>query len=295
MKLKQFKEMINSVPSDYDDVEIVADTEGAAYTCHFVPITGVYKAFAFNSTEGINAIFLALDNAPKRHYHDPNPLPIDDIDLEVKAIDKPHSEPPLVIFHKGEPIFALNRAFIKAQKAEENTPLLIEAYELKASLFCELAESRDYNEIRRIAHELSDLEFIIQDLYNFPMDESFHRFWALPLCKCAKVDNRDAWGTGYYTHSASCPLHGYQKIVSASSLALRFYAKDGWTLEELESLTEKNNGFHYWEKDFEPYYIANPGTVFDVEALASVTSEIKKAFDDKPNETIEECIKRFNW
>jgi len=51
-------------------------------------------------------------------------------------------------------------------------------------------------------------EYRLQALWGFPLDSKYHKFWEMPGCTCPKMDNDDAYPTGYYTRSGDCPLHG---------------------------------------------------------------------------------------
>lgn len=52
------------------------------------------------------------------------------------------------------------------------------------------------------------IEFELQELWGFPMDIKYHKFWERPRCKCCKMDNEERAGTGYYIINENCPLHG---------------------------------------------------------------------------------------
>lgn len=50
-------------------------------------------------------------------------------------------------------------------------------------------------------------EYALQRAWGFPEDENYHRFWNTPRCECPKIDNEDAYPTGYYAHMVGCPVH----------------------------------------------------------------------------------------
>ena len=89
-----------------------------------------------------------------------------------------------------------------------------------------------------------------------------------------------------------------RKVMHTSNLAMRFYVHDGWTLEELNEVLIKGS-FHLMKIEQDPndpsYYVLDAHSTVDVDKLDKKVSIIKKAFDDYPNETNKECIKRFNW
>lgn len=52
--------------------------------------------------------------------------------------------------------------------------------------------------------EWTEGEFKMQELWGFGRDVKFHKFWELPHCSCASMDNGDAYPTGYYSKSGGC-------------------------------------------------------------------------------------------
>lgn len=53
-------------------------------------------------------------------------------------------------------------------------------------------------------------EKLLQELWNFPEDENYIKFWTFPACSCPKMDNDDAYPTGFYIHSQGCLIHGWK-------------------------------------------------------------------------------------
>ena len=51
-------------------------------------------------------------------------------------------------------------------------------------------------------------EYSLQELWGFPKDPNYHKFWEMAGCTCPKMDNEDAYPTGYYIRVGDCPLHG---------------------------------------------------------------------------------------
>ncbi|MDB4311982.1 hypothetical protein N9937_00990 [bacterium] len=56
---------------------------------------------------------------------------------------------------------------------------------------------------------IEDLEFILQGLWGFPKDKSFHTYWyRIPTCECPFLDNYDLVGVNRRIYDRSCPFHG---------------------------------------------------------------------------------------
>jgi len=51
-------------------------------------------------------------------------------------------------------------------------------------------------------------EYRLQELWGFPKDPNYHKFWEMSGCTCPKIDNEDSYPTGFYIHTQNCPLHG---------------------------------------------------------------------------------------
>jgi hypothetical protein len=89
--------------------------------------------------------------------------------------------------------------------------------------------------------------------------------------------------------------------ISSSNLALRFYKKDGWTQEFLDSLTTKGSilPHTHFDKDeasgWGGYYIPKPGTQMNIPELMKHVTEVYRAFDDYPHMTDEQFIEHMLW
>jgi len=60
-----------------------------------------------------------------------------------------------------------------------------------------------------LAAELTELEYQLQDNWNFPRDSSYHKYWIqLPHCTCPITDNLDRIGVAEAIYSNDCPYHG---------------------------------------------------------------------------------------
>ena len=48
----------------------------------------------------------------------------------------------------------------------------------------------------------------LQKLWGFEENDNYIKWWNVPKCGCPKLDNEDAYPTGYYTTSGNCLIHG---------------------------------------------------------------------------------------
>ena len=56
---------------------------------------------------------------------------------------------------------------------------------------------------------LTNIEFEMQDRWNFKQDINYHIHWLkLRGCSCPKTDNKERVGSGYYVTDSKCIYHG---------------------------------------------------------------------------------------
>lgn len=61
---------------------------------------------------------------------------------------------------------------------------------------------------RAIAKALPEIELELQKLWKFEQNIDYYKFWLVPHCECSRLDNEDAFPSGYYVRNLSCPVHG---------------------------------------------------------------------------------------
>lgn len=53
-------------------------------------------------------------------------------------------------------------------------------------------------------------ETTLQKMWGFDEDVKYIKWWNYPRCTCPKMDNDDAYPSGYYVTSGNCPIHGHE-------------------------------------------------------------------------------------
>lgn len=72
-----------------------------------------------------------------------------------------------------------------------------------------MKEVKDPATLKNLVQMVEDLEFEMQDNWNFDRDAAFHTHWLdCPGCTCPKMDNRDPMYHGRRITVGGCPLHG---------------------------------------------------------------------------------------
>lgn len=101
----------------------------------------------------------------------------------------------------------INYDLARERGLDPKTIALIEEHQQFRETLGEMYEAGKLS--RRIyKEEWIENEYMLQALWGFKEDPRYHKFWNMKGCTCPKLDNEDAYPTGFYTLNASCPLHG---------------------------------------------------------------------------------------
>lgn len=123
----------------------------------------------------------------------------------------------------------LNEDLIKKQNVTE-----VQKFEL-LNLYKVLTDKieKSYNEIsldkiKEIATEIEDIEFKLQENWNFSKDSNYHRYWLdINHCSCPKMDNLDFmyFGRGKIINT-NCLIHGKTNFEYVIQIPNEAYNKD---------------------------------------------------------------------
>ena len=70
-------------------------------------------------------------------------------------------------------------------------------------------------QMKKLADELEQNEYRLQDLWNLGHNRDYHiHWWKVPGCTCPKQVNATARGKGYRVEDKDCPFHGESVSVS---------------------------------------------------------------------------------
>jgi len=107
-------------------------------------------------------------------------------------------------------IVVLNEALVKKQNiTEKQRDTLYGLYNELSDIFCAASDYDEEIDMTRddINGRITELEYNLQDNWNFPRDKSMHRYWyRLPQCTCPIMDNDDM--TMQDVIMTDCPWHG---------------------------------------------------------------------------------------
>jgi len=91
-----------------------------------------------------------------------------------------------------------------------------------------------------------------------------------------------------------------KKRVCSSNLALRFYKKDNWTIEDFEPYIIRgcmeDTAEVHGDSDFFAYYRLSVDSKMDMKSFyEEKVSEVHRMYDDYPNMTDLEFLESKNW
>lgn len=126
---------------------------------------------------------------------------------------------PYVIRHPktGKPTYRLNESLAKQQKVtSEQLANLVRLHERKLMLFDQMQELDPHTQqakLKALAAVFEQIEYQLQENWNFTQDRNFHEWYLVPHCSCPQLDNQDRKGTPYRVITQTCPIHGKRELV----------------------------------------------------------------------------------
>ena len=96
-----------------------------------------------------------------------------------------------------------NRVLAEKMVVSEEVCLAIDC--VNAALTLVLDNPEDH---RHPLATVEGMEYLLQELWGFPQDADYHRYWKeVKDCCCPKLDNEDALYFGRRIYSGDCPWH----------------------------------------------------------------------------------------
>ena len=118
--------------------------------------------------------------------------------------------PGYIVYEKADGSFSgVPKGLIEKQKVSKpNVKKIIKLHLKRDALYALMEKTDDAEALKILAKRVTENELDLQDLWKFERNVDFHKFWEMPKCKCPRLDNIDAYPTGYYVKSGDCPIHG---------------------------------------------------------------------------------------
>ena len=124
------------------------------------------------------------------------------------------------VFYNDELSHLVNPQLVFQQNVEDKLDDIKESHHLRMVIYEILEETNDRAMLRSLAEDLTEIEFELQDLWGFPRDRRYHRFWEAPKCECPILDNMDGYPYMSYVN-LDCPLHGEVRVENQTEAAQR--------------------------------------------------------------------------
>ncbi len=105
-----------------------------------------------------------------------------------------------------KPIMRINPGLVKRQKCAKNVPSILDKHRERIEIHAAMMETKDVTLLQLYDNMYTEIEFELQDLWGFPRNANYHRFWYRPKCQCPRMDNDDSYP---YRHviSGGCEIH----------------------------------------------------------------------------------------
>jgi len=102
---------------------------------------------------------------------------------------------------------SINYHLLDRQKVWKKLDTIKKLHIEKFKVFEKIEVAKE-GEMAGYVKDIENLEFKLQRAWGFPQDRNFHRWFEVPRCTCAKMDNQDRSGTEYRVYNLDCPVHG---------------------------------------------------------------------------------------
>lgn len=101
----------------------------------------------------------------------------------------------------------LNQALVKKQNVSEETQEAIKLITVRLRQVLE-RPSHYSDDPEVVVSIIEGMEYTLQNLWNFPMDNNYHRYWhRVKGCTCPSMDNDDPIYFGDKIIREGCPYH----------------------------------------------------------------------------------------
>ena len=110
--------------------------------------------------------------------------------------------------YNGKTIY-LNKLLIERQGVDAKTvDELRSKHYRRLQLLEKMENTDDPVSLKTLNKSIIEIDFKLQELWGFPQDPNYHRWWEVPKCVCPHLDNIDNYGTKYRITRGDCPIHG---------------------------------------------------------------------------------------
>jgi len=112
-----------------------------------------------------------------------------------------------LVEYRGRKII-LNQLLVEKQHVDDETIELIkQRHQQRIDRVIEMENTDSISGLVELAKDITEIDYVLQELWGFDADESKHRWFEIPKCTCPHLDNIDLIGTKQRRTSLTCPVH----------------------------------------------------------------------------------------
>jgi len=101
-----------------------------------------------------------------------------------------------IVNYRGKPMSEVSMRLTKVQDVYRMLPNIKLLHWTRHYLNEIMSSTNDVTKLRRADAIYDRLEARLQELWDFPVDAKYVKFWYRPGCRCPRMDNDDAYPTG---------------------------------------------------------------------------------------------------
>lgn len=92
--------------------------------------------------------------------------------------------------------------------SERNQRYISALHTARECIFRDSQHTTDKQAQKKLYKSWVAIENLLQELWEFDVDDSYIKFWEFPACTCQVIDNAENYPSGPYYYISDCPVHG---------------------------------------------------------------------------------------
>lgn len=150
----------------------------------------------------------------------------------LRLEDVPERLRPYVVYYNGKPHSVLNNNLALKQKVTKfQLSQLKRLHAIRLDIYHLMELTEKPEALRQLFQLATNVEYCLQDNWNFPADIHMHPWFRVPRCTCPEIDNAEAQPYRQI-FSESCPYHGEYGLIPYAENA------PAWTRDSASGVQE---------------------------------------------------------
>ncbi len=114
-----------------------------------------------------------------------------------------------VITYKGQKVRLNHRLIVQKELTDTEVEAILALHKRRIDIEDLMMASHDVGELGILNDQWLEVQYQLQEAWKFEFNPDFVRWFDVPRCSCAKLDNAEALGTPYHIYNQECPIHGW--------------------------------------------------------------------------------------